>query len=230
MQKITFGNNLPGYEIGDKSAPGVIVIQEWWGVTENITELATMISKEGFRCLIPDLYKGKIGVDAEEASHLMNALDFKAAVEELKAGVEYLRTTGSSKVGCTGFCMGGALVFAALAEGANIDAGAPFYGIPDSRYFSIEQIKRPLLAQFGDLDKYAGFSDPEAARAAEKKIKDAGGDITTHFYPTAGHGFMNALTSVGEEFLKKAGNPVPSEADTKLAFSRLIEFLKKQLA
>ena len=71
MEKVTFGpSNLPGFEIGDKTLPAVIVIQEWWGVTVNIKELAQMISKEGFRCLVPDLYKGKIGVDAEEASHV----------------------------------------------------------------------------------------------------------------------------------------------------------------
>ena len=71
MEKVTFGpSNLPGFEIGDKTLPAVIVIQEWWGVTVNIKELAQMISKEGFRCLVPDLYKGTIGVDAEEASHV----------------------------------------------------------------------------------------------------------------------------------------------------------------
>eukprot|EP00877_Chromochloris_zofingiensis_P002020 jgi/Chrzof1/11819/Cz06g11050.t1 len=74
MEKITFGDNLPGYEAGDKSAPAVVVLQEWWGVNDMIKETAQMISKQGFRVLIPDLYKGKVGVDKEEASHVRDTL------------------------------------------------------------------------------------------------------------------------------------------------------------
>jgi carboxymethylenebutenolidase len=71
MEKISFGAaGLPGYIVGPADAPGVVVLQEWWGITDVIKEQAELISKQGFRCLVPDLYKGKIGVDAEEASHV----------------------------------------------------------------------------------------------------------------------------------------------------------------
>ncbi|GAX80897.1 hypothetical protein CEUSTIGMA_g8332.t1 [Chlamydomonas eustigma] len=230
MQKITFGSNLPGLEIGDKSLPGVIVIQEWWGVTPNITELAEQISAQGFRCLVPDLYKGKIGVDAEEASHLMNNLNFKEAVAELGQAADYLRSTGASKVGCTGFCMGGALTLAAMADGMNIDCGAPFYGIPPAAYFNVSNIKKPVMFQYGDLDKMAGFSDAAAANTLAETMKAAGNPIEMYNYPTGGHGFMNAATTVGTEYLAKAGSPVPEQADVKLAFERLIAFLKKNVA
>ncbi|EIE18786.1 dienelactone hydrolase, partial [Coccomyxa subellipsoidea C-169] len=109
LEKTSF-EGIPGFVGGPKNRPGVIVLQEWWGVTDEIKEQAEHLSKLGnYRVLIPDLYKGSIGVDAEEASHLMNNLDFKAAVEEIKTADKWLRETGSSKVGATGFCMGGAL-------------------------------------------------------------------------------------------------------------------------
>jgi carboxymethylenebutenolidase len=70
MEKITFGDSIPGYIVGDAASPAIIVIQEWWGVTDIIKEHALMLCKAGYRCLVPDLYKGKIGVDKEEAHHV----------------------------------------------------------------------------------------------------------------------------------------------------------------
>eukprot|EP00976_Prorocentrum_cordatum_P096107 1190435-Prorocentrum_minimum.AAC.1 len=125
MEKITFGDGLPGYICGPKGAPALLVVQEWWGVTDIVQEQAELLStKSGYRCLIPDLYKGKIGVDAEEASHLMNNLDFMNAVEEIKQGIAFLKAEGSAKVGITGFCMGGALTFAAASKVGHVLAPA----------------------------------------------------------------------------------------------------------
>lgn len=108
-----------------------------------------MLSRDGgFRVLVPDLYKGKVGVDAEEASHLMSNLDFKAAVKEMAAAADYLRATGSPRVGAVGFCMGGALAFAA-AQHAGVDCAAPFYGIPDPAICTPAEIRVPVQAHFG---------------------------------------------------------------------------------
>ena len=79
MEKIAFGPDLAGYVCGDAGNPGVVVIQEWWGVNENVKSIAKKIAARGYRALIPDLYRGKIGVDAEEAHHLMTNLDWGAA-------------------------------------------------------------------------------------------------------------------------------------------------------
>jgi carboxymethylenebutenolidase len=79
MEKVTFGDNLPGYVCGDPTRPGVVVVQEWWGVTETIQAHALRISREGYRVLVPDLYKGALGVNVEEAHHLMSNLDWDAA-------------------------------------------------------------------------------------------------------------------------------------------------------
>lgn len=107
MKKVTFGpnNDIPGYETGDKTAPAVIVLQEWWGVTDNIKKQAEHISKTGgYRVLIPDLYKGKFGVNVEEAHHLMENLDWPAAKGEICDAAKYLKESGSPKVGAIGFC------------------------------------------------------------------------------------------------------------------------------
>lgn len=79
MEKVTFGDGLPGYVCGDPTHPGVVVVQEWWGVTETIQAHALRISKEGYRVLVPDLYKGALGVNVEEAHHLMSNLDWDVA-------------------------------------------------------------------------------------------------------------------------------------------------------
>eukprot|EP00854_Cymbomonas_tetramitiformis_P012709 gene12709-15027_t len=98
MEKVSFGDSLPGYIVGPKGAPGVLLLQEWWGVNDIVKAQAQELSaKANVRCLVPDLYKGKIGVDAEEASHLMDNLDFMNAVEEMKAAVAYLKAEGSPK-------------------------------------------------------------------------------------------------------------------------------------
>uniref|UniRef100_A0A6T8RII8 Dienelactone hydrolase domain-containing protein n=1 Tax=Chlamydomonas leiostraca TaxID=1034604 RepID=A0A6T8RII8_9CHLO len=231
LTKITFGDNLPGYEGGDKNAPAIIVIQEWWGVNEVVKSIAAKIAEQGFRVLVPDLYKGKIGLDAEEASHLMNNLDFQNAVKEIGAAAKYLKDTGSAKVGVTGFCMGGALSFASAIHVSDLSAAAPCYGIPPAQYFQIENIKIPVLGTFGGKDAHAGFSDPESALAAEKKIKDAGGNIDMKIFPNAPHSFFNQLVEPeGVEMVKKFQNGVLApEAELKEAFDRLIAFFKKQL-
>lgn len=230
MEAVTFGNGLPGFEIGSKSSNALIVIQEWWGINAEIKEVAERLHKEtGLRVLVPDLYKGKIGVDAEEASHLMNSLDFGNAVAELKSAAEYLKATGSAKVGCTGFCMGGALTLAAMSAGMEAACAAPFYGIPDARFFDISSIKAPLLGHFGELDKMAGFSDPAAGKAAADKVNGAGGSFELVLVPSGGHGYMNALCANGAAFLTKCGNPVPSAEDVQATLDRLKAFFGKHL-
>eukprot|EP00775_Hariotina_reticulata_P010146 gene10146-10304_t len=229
MDKVSFGSQQVGYEVGDKAQPAVIVLQEWWGVNDMIKELATKLSQEsGYRCLIPDLYKGKIGVDAEEASHLMNSLDFKAAVSELQEAVTYLKESGSKNVGCVGFCMGGALAFAA-AQHAGVECAAPFYGSPDPAICDPAAIKVPVQVHSGQLDTLKGFSDPQAIKAVVEKIEAAGGLVELFMYAGCGHAFMNALTPGGQAKIKEIGQALPPENEPKQAFDRILAFLKKHL-
>ena len=85
--------------------PAVIVVQEWWGLNEEHIKKAQKLAESGFRVLVPDIYKGKIGVTAEEASHLMDELDFPKAIQEICTAAKWLKVTGAQSVGVTGFCI-----------------------------------------------------------------------------------------------------------------------------
>jgi carboxymethylenebutenolidase len=170
---------------------GIVLIQEWWGLNKSITLTADKFAKQGFRVICPDIYRGKVGKDREQAGHLMSGLDFQGAISDIAAAGLYLKSLGCKKVGITGFCMGGALTIATLASSDVFSAGVPFYGIPDLSYFKLENIKVPVLAHFGDLDPAKGFSDPESARNLEAKAKEAGVNFTLHMWEGGDHAFMN---------------------------------------
>jgi dienelactone hydrolase len=124
---------------------------------------------QGYRCLIPDIYRGKIGVDKEEASHLHSHLDWQRAVEDVIEGVKYLRAEGAPKVGSIGFCMGGALSLAA-AQHAEINAAVPFYGTPQPGICQPENVKAPVQFHFGALDEFSGFSDAEVCHCHSNRL------------------------------------------------------------
>ena len=109
-------------------------------------------------------------MDKEEAHHLMSNLDFPGAVKEITQAVEFLRSSGSSKVGVVGFCMGGALSLAA-AQHAGVDCAAPFYGIPAEAICQPEKIAVPVEGHFGEADAMKGFSDKDSALKLEAKLK-----------------------------------------------------------
>jgi len=223
------GKEFPAYVCGSKGAPGVVVLQEWWGVTEQIQTQAQKIAAQGYRCLVPDLYKGKLGVDAEEASHLMGHLDFPGAVEEIKAAATFLNGEGSKTCGVTGFCMGGALSLAsAVKNSGEITCVAPFYGIPDKTYFDCSTIKIPVQGHFGKQDALEGFSDPKSAAALEETLKGTGIEFEVFMYDDAAHGFMNDLPDMIEKKQAMFGvdhNPKAIET----AWERLFGFFKKHL-
>ena len=159
LTPITFGGDekLPALVGGPKGAPAVIVIQEWWGLTDQIKATAEKLSKLGeYRVLVPDIYKGEQGVDAEEAHHLMSNLDFPKAVEEIGVAAAYLKDEGSPKVGIVGFCMGGALTMGGLAKSPDLSCGAPFYGVNFDLFDDAALAKKPVQGHFGALDKVRG--------------------------------------------------------------------------
>lgn len=170
---------------------GIVLIQEWWGLNKSITLTSDKFAKQGFRVICPDIYRGKVGKDREQAGHLMSGLDFQGAISDIAAAGLYLKSLGCKKVGVTGFCMGGALTIATVASSDVFSAGVPFYGIPDLNYFQLNNIKAPMLAHFGELDTLKGFSDPESARNLETKAKEAGVNFTLHIWEGGDHAFMN---------------------------------------
>jgi len=119
------GRELQGYlaePAQPQGAPGVAVIQEWWGLNDQIRGVADRLANAGFLALVPDLYRGKSTVEKEEAHHLMTGLDFgSAASQDVRGAIQFLKTR-ASKVGCVGFCMGGALTLLAAANVPELDA------------------------------------------------------------------------------------------------------------
>ena len=146
---------------------GVVVIQEWWGLVPHIEDVADRFAALGYVALAPDLYHGKSTVEAEEAHHLMEGLDWGRAAEELAGAVAYLRSVAAvSRVGVVGFCMGGALTVIAAAD-PGVDAYASFYGFPPAGAVALDRIDAPGLIYFGEHED--AFSVPDAQAFAQQQ-------------------------------------------------------------
>ncbi|KAF3579170.1 hypothetical protein DY000_02029835 [Brassica cretica] len=219
------------YVVGKDDAPGIVVIQEWWGVEVEIKNHAIKISQldPGFKALIPDLYRGKVGLDAAEAKHLMDGLDWPGAVKDISDSVNWLKANGSKKVGVTGMCMGGALAIASSVLIPEVDAVVGFYGTPSSELADPAQAKAPIQAHFGELDHIVGFSDVTAARNLEEKLKASGVAHEVHIYPGNGHAFLNRSPE-GVSRRKSLGDSDDDEAAVELAWSRFNSWMKHYLA
>ena len=173
-------------------APGVVVIQEWWGLNDQIRGVADRLALAGYRALVPDLYRGKSTVEAEEAHHLMTDLNFAdAASQDIAGAVRWLGSDGA-KVGVTGFCMGGALTLLAACLVPDIDAAVTWYGFPPLEYVDASKIKAPLLGHWATQDQAFAIADVDTLEA---KLKEAGVKLEFHRY-LAQHGFANE-TAVG---------------------------------
>lgn len=169
------------------SRPGVVVVQEWWGIVPHVKNVVQRFAAQGYHALAPDLYHGKSTVDAEEASHLMDGLDWGRAVVEIEGAVRHLRDSlGCDHVGVVGFCMGGALaVLAATRPG--VDAFVSFYGFPPAGAGEVDA-EAPGLVLFGEHEDVFSVPDAEAFVARQRA---AGREIEIVTYPEAGHAFFN---------------------------------------
>src|SRR3972149_5834770 len=142
------GKSVSGYlaePAAVAAAPGIVVIQEWWGLNDQIKGVADRLAKAGYRALVPDLYRGKVTVEREEAEHLMKGLNFgDAAGQDVRGAVQYLKAK-SKKVGVTGFCMGGALTVLSAGNVPEADAAVIWYGYPPPEDVGAAKIKAPRL-------------------------------------------------------------------------------------
>ncbi len=185
------GQSVNGYLVEAANAIGsVVVIQEWWGLNDQIRGVAERFAHAGFNALVPDLYRGKSTVEAEEAHHLMSGLDFgDAAAQDVRGAVQYLKglKAGSGKVGVTGFCMGGALTILTLTMAPEADAGVVWYGYPPLEYVDASKISAPIMAHWAEQDGAFAIAGVDALEA---KLAEAGVRYTGHRY-LAQHGFAN---------------------------------------
>ena len=182
-----------GYLAAKKAGkgPGVIVIQEWWGMVPHIQDLCERLAAEGFIALAPDLYHGEKGKSPDEAGRLMMALDIERAAADLAGAAKYLlshpRVSGK-KVGVAGFCMGGQLALFAASKNPDIGVCADFYGIHPKVSVDYAAIRCPVLGLFGEKDE---FVSPDSARKLEASLKAAGVKTDFTVFPQAGHAFFN---------------------------------------
>lgn len=217
------GGSAHGYlAVPAHGGPGVIVIQEWWGLVDQIKRTCDRFAEAGFTALAPDLFHGTVVplTEPDEASKQMMALKMGTAAKDLSGAVdELVRRTGSPHIGVIGFCMGGglALVLATQRPDA-IKAVVPAYGLipwPDARP-DYSRLDAAVHIHAAGQDDYF---NPDAARALESELRGLGKDVTLHLYPEAGHAFFN-------EDRPEAHHPQSAD----LLWNRTIEFFRTTLA
>lgn len=195
-QNVEFSSNggtTTGYlAIPEKgSGPGVVVIQEWWGLVDHIKDVCDRFAAEGYVALAPDLFHGKTAKSPDEAGKLMMALQIDQAEKDLRGAVDYLlnhETTTGNKVGIVGFCMGGALALYAATKNQNIGACVVFYGGHPKVKPDLPNLQAPVLGIYAERD---GFVTPELVRELERQLKELGKSVEIHIYPNVDHAFFN---------------------------------------
>lgn len=184
------GKMAPGYYAEpekDGDAPGIVLIEEWWGVTSHIMGIADRYAAIGYRVLIPDLYRGRTAAKGDEANHLMEGLDFQDATsQDIRGALQFLKRNGK-KVGVTGYCMGGALTLLAAMHLKEPDAAVVFYGAPPSEAGDPATIEIPLQGHFAKHDE---FFTPSAIAQVEERLQQ-GRVPYEFFWYDAKHGFTN---------------------------------------
>lgn len=180
-----------GY-LADGGGPGVIVIQEWWGLVPHIKAVADRFAADGFTALAPDLYRGEAATEPDEAGKLMMGLALDRAGKDLSGAVDFLQQrTGKKKVGVVGYCMGGGLTLTLACQRPDaVAAAAPFYGVipwPEAQP-DWDAITAVVEGHYAEHD---AFASPEAARALETDLRKRGKAATFHIYPGTDHAFFN---------------------------------------
>lgn len=212
------GLKVAAYEAcqaGDVPCPALILIHEWWGVTEHIEDIARRYAAEGFLVVAPDLYDGVTTRDADEAARLMAGLSLEKGLISLGIVLDGLRSrAGVTAVGVTGFCMGGTFALRLACE-TKLDAAVPFYGdVPEETGF-IAGLSCPLLFIGGEKDAWITSAKMDRLAEALRRHRQNG---EVRVYPGAAHAFFNDTRP-----------EVYSPADAADAWKRVIDFLKQHL-
>ncbi len=203
------------------AGPGLVVIQEYWGLVPHIEALCERFASEGFSALAPDLFRWATASEPDEAGKLMMALNLEQAARDMGAAVEHLRTSPAVRgdgVGVVGFCMGGGLAMMLAAQRpADVDACVAFYGlIPwESAHPDWARLDAPVQGHFGEDDEL--FS-PDKVRELDATLQAAGKVTDFHLYAGVGHAFFNDTRPEAYD-----------ESAASLAWTRTLEFLRAKL-
>ena len=185
------GGTTQGYLATPASGkgPGVLVIQEWWGLVPHIKRVADRFAAEGFSALAPDMYHGKTADEPDGAGKLFMALNIAQAEKDLRGAAKSLAGQSSTaKLGAVGFCMGGQLALFAGTVNGNVGAVVDFYGIHPNVKPDYSKLSGPVLGLFAEKD---GFVTPQTAREVDAAIRKAGKSSEIHIYPNVDHAFFN---------------------------------------
>lgn len=222
------GQSVEGYlaeAAGSATAggPAVVVIQEWWGLNAQIRGVADRLAQAGYTALVPDLYRGRSTVEAEEAHHLMTGLNFAdAASQDVRGAVQHLLAQGASRVGVTGFCMGGALTILASCFVPEADAAVAFYGFPPLEYVDASKIRIPLAGHFATEDPFFAIAKVDELEA---KLRAAKVGYEFHRYHAL-HAFANETQTPGHQTLPAL---LYDANAARTAYDRTMRFFGKHL-
>jgi len=200
---------------GAGKAPAVVLLQEYWGLNDQIKTVAERWAAEGFIALAVDLYRGALAKDSTEAGALMSGLDRARAMADIGGAIDYLRAhpRSTGKVGVTGYCMGGAYTFQAALAFRGLAAAVPFYGLGPGGDWSV--VDAPIQAHFAATDAWA---KPALAKEIQDTLATHGRSMELHVYE-AEHAFCNDRRP--EVYHPEAA---------ALAWSRAVAFMKKHTA
>lgn len=218
---VRYGDGLAGYlalPAGNGTHPGVILIQEWWGIDQHVQEITRRLAAEGFVVLAPDLYHGQVADAAQEAMKLAGRLDRDQAVAEIGEAIRYLQDrddVAPKKVGVVGFCLGGRYAWwTAMQEDGAIGALAPFYaGHFQPSPGELERVTAPTLIVWGSQD---GSTPQEERDHIVEIMRREGKTYKALVYP-ADHAFMNDR------------RPAYNQDAAKRAYAELVAWFKEYL-
>lgn len=214
------GLEVPGYlsEPDDEEATaGLIVIQEWWGLTDDIKEIADRYAAAGYLAFAPDLYHGEMAAEPDEARKLAMAMERDVAAQEIDAAIAWMKDEqGLAKVGCVGYCMGGGLTLAtAIRPTSRVDAVHVYYGGGMPSAEQIATIKVPVLGSYGAEDAGIPVEQVDMLRAT---LEEHGVPNDIKVYPGAEHSFFNDT------------RPAYNESAAMDSWMKSIEWFEKYLA
>jgi carboxymethylenebutenolidase len=176
---------------GEGPFPGIIVVQEWWGLDDHIRDVVQRFANEGFVALAPDLYHGKVTKEPGEAQKLMMSLNMGEATKELTKAANYLASRSEVEgrgIGAIGFCMGGGLALNLACESPHVRAVVPFYGTNPNPIEKVQDLRGPVFAAYAEHDNFAGES---VRRQLEEALIKFDIEHETRVYPSAQHAFFN---------------------------------------
>lgn len=203
-----------------EQGPAVIVLQEWWGLEEHIRSVCDRLADAGFHALAPDLFDGETTTQPSEAEQKMMALSMDKVEPQMCGAADHLAALAGVRgdgVGSLGFCLGGGLAVWAAATCAKITAAVSYYYVMPHGKPAFSAVKGPVLGHFGTGDAFIPHDDAEAL---ESELREAGVEVTFHYYDGAGHAFFNETDRLGTY-----------DADAaRLSWERSVSFLREALA